>query len=209
MKTLIFFLLFIFHLGLCKAQRIDIGKMDDDIISVDTPDLDMNDDTIIKVNIDKVTILAPREFKSKYDQALFWSLRRKVLKTYPYALEAASLLIEVDNAITTMKKKERKKFLKQKEKELEERFEKPLKKMSTGEGSILVMLINRETGNNTFTLVKELKGGMDAFYYQNLGKLWGYDLKEEYDPIVQPDIEYIIKMIEMGAPGYELKPLPE
>lgn len=198
-----------FVLNTSLAQRIDIGKMDDDIFSVDTPDLDVNSDTLIQVNIDKVTILAPREFKSKYDQALFWSLRRKVLKTYPYALEVAKILIEVDNSIETMKKKDRKKFLKLKEKELEERFEKPIKKMHTGEGKILIMLINRETGNNAFTLIKELEGGMDAFYYQNLGKLWGYDLKEEYDPTLQPDIEYIIKMIEMGAPGYELKPLPE
>lgn len=191
------------------AQKVDVGKTDKADVETDSPGVTIVSDTIIQVDMEKVTILAPRDFKSKYDQALFWSLRRKVLKTYPYALEAARILIEVDNAISTMKKKERKKFLKEKEKELEERFEKPLKKMHVGEGKILIMLINRETGNNAFTLIKEIKGSVDAFYYQNLGKFWGYDLKEQYDPALNPDIEYIIKMIELVAPGYELKPLPE
>jgi hypothetical protein len=180
------------------------------IAQPDSPEVVYVSDTMLQVHIPKITIYAPREFQSKYDQQLFYSLRRKVLKTYPYALEAAKILIEVDQALQQIeKKRDRKKYLKSREKEIEARFEDPLKDMTTGEGKVLIKLVNRETGNTAFQLIKELKGGMDAFFYQNLGKLWGYDLKEAYDPAVEPDIEFIIRMIESGAPGYELRPLPD
>ena len=82
------------------------------------------------------------------------------------------------------------------------KFENELKDLTTGQGEMLFKLINRETKNNAYTLIREVKGKMTAWFYQIVGKRWGYDLKENYDPEKERLIEMIIK--EMG-PAYNVQ----
>lgn len=77
------------------------------------------------------------------------------------------------------------------------KFEKELKDLSTSQGEMLFKLINRETGNNAFEIIKQVKGGFNAWLMQQLAKQWSYDLKDKYDPKKEKMIELIIK--ELGA----------
>lgn len=89
--------------------------------------------------------------------------------------------------------------MKQRERELKDVFEDELRKLTTTQGKILIKLINRETGNNLYRLIRELKSGIAAYTYQRIGKWWGYDLKAEFDPendTMDADIDYIIRQIE-------------
>jgi hypothetical protein len=93
-------------------------------------------------------------------------------------------------------KHERKKFLKRKEKDLDEQFEKPLKNLTVDQGKILVKLIARETGHSCYDLVEQFKSPFSAFYWNGLGKLFGYNLKPDYDPQQDRDLEIIVRSLE-------------
>lgn len=110
-------------------------------------------------------------------------LKRRVYKVYPYAKMTADKFIQLNETMAKLKtKKEKKKYFKIVEKYLEEEFEPRLKKLSRKDGQILVKLINRQTGETTFDLIKEYKSGWKAFWSNNTAKLFDINLKEHYEP---------------------------
>jgi Domain of unknown function (DUF4294) len=92
---------------------------------------------------------------------------------------------------------ERKSYIKSREKDLKREFSDPLTKMSVYQGSILMKLINRQTGNNCYEIIKEYKGGLTARFYQTVAFFFGSSLKQPYDPNGddQP-IEQIVQEVE-------------
>jgi hypothetical protein len=125
-------------------------------------------------------------------------LRYNVYKVYPYAVTAAFVLDKVDKetAIRT-KKKDRKAYLKQVEKEMNDKFKDQLKNLSMTQGQILVKLINRQTGRDCYSVIKEIKGGLNARIYQTAAFFFDNDLKAQYDPYGKDrDIEVIVQEIE-------------
>jgi hypothetical protein len=132
-------------------------------------------------------------------------LRRDVLKAYPYARLAADQLKFINDSVGKIaSERERKKFLKRTEAELKARFEKDLKKLTITQGRILIKLIDRETGETSYALVKELRGSIQAFFWQSLARLFGSNLKSEYNAN-QEDIliEGIVRQIESGELQYK------
>lgn len=125
-------------------------------------------------------------------------LRAKVYKVYPYALEVKNILHKIDHDLgTNAKRRDRKKYLAALDAELNKRYKDELKELSTSQGQILVKLINRETGRDVYSLVKELKGGFNARMYQTAFKFFDNNLKMQYDPFgVDKDIEMIVKDFE-------------
>lgn len=123
-----------------------------------------------------------------------------VKKVYPYAKLAGIKLNEYEvilrNAETDA---ERKKIMKLAESELKEEFEDDLKKLTFTQGLILIKLVDRETGNSSYVLIQELRGKFTAFFWQTFARLFGYNLKTEYDPDGEDrDIEEIVVLIEKG-----------
>ena len=105
------------------------------------------------------------------------------MRVYPYAKEAAQNLTMLNTNMAKMKtKKEQKKYLKIVENYLENEFEDRLKNLSRKDGQILIKLIHRQTGNSTYDLVKDFKGGWKAFWATNTAKVFDLDLKKTYDP---------------------------
>jgi hypothetical protein len=95
--------------------------------------------------------------------------------------------------------KERRQLMKRAEDELKAEFEDDLKKLTFKQGLILIKLVDRETGNTSYELVQELRGKFTAFFWQAFARLFGYNLKVEYDPLGDDkEIEDIVVMIENG-----------
>ena len=95
--------------------------------------------------------------------------------------------------------KEKKKFIKEQEKIMKEQFEKDLKNLTYTQGKILIKLIDRETGHTSYTLVKELRGSLQAFFWQGIAKIFSANLKSEYDPDgADKMIEKVVQSIEKG-----------
>ena len=123
-----------------------------------------------------------------------------VKKVYPYAKLAAVKLTEYEHALDTIPtEKGRRKFLKAAEKDLKARFEDEIKDLNFTQGKILIKLVYRQTGNSTFDIVRELRGGFNAFIYQTVARIFGYDLKIQYDPEGNDKaIEHIVQLIDEG-----------
>jgi len=157
-------------------------------------------DTIPHIYI-KPVLVTPRSFKSHQDVRKYWRLARKVKKVYPFAQKAASLLQEYDAFyMQTKDPKKRRQYVKQVEKELFDEYGPQLKKLSLSEGRILIKLIDRETHHTSYELIKDLKGGLTVFFWQGVAKVFGNNLKDEYDPVAEDRvIEEVIFFIEMGV----------
>lgn len=129
-------------------------------------------------------------------------LKYHVTKVYPYAKIAVDKFNQYSTEIERVKSKSKKrKLLKQREQELKEEFTEVIKKLTVTQGRILVKLIDRGTGESTYDIIKEMRGGFKAFIYQGVAKLYSGDLKSRYDPKNNEEdemIERIVQSIEAG-----------
>lgn len=157
-------------------------------------------DTLIIIPLDEVEIKAKRSRKNKRHIRRTNRLIRYVKKVYPYAKIAGRKLQEYDSLLSTIdSKSQRRKIMRQAEKEINEEFGGELKKLTINQGKILLKLIDRETGDHSYNLVKDLRGGFTAFFYQTFARLFTLNLKVRYDPEgVDKKIEEIVQLIEMG-----------
>lgn len=151
------------------------------------------------IELDPVFVFEPLKFKNREERIRYLILRRKTLKVYPYAKLAAERLVELNNRLEQIdSKRKRKKYTKMMQKYMEEEFTEELKKLTRTEGQILVKLIHRQTGQTTFNLVKELRSGWRAFWYNTTASMFDISLKEEYHPeLVHED--YLIEDILQRA----------
>jgi len=109
-------------------------------------------------------------------------LRNAVYVTYPYARVAGHTINDINAKLANVKsKKERKEYIKSREKELRKAFSDPLSNLSVYQGRVLMKLINRQTGNNCYEIIKEYKGGMNARLYQTVAFFFGSSLKQKWD----------------------------
>ncbi|WP_082326571.1 DUF4294 domain-containing protein [Sunxiuqinia dokdonensis] len=157
-------------------------------------------DTLPHLELDEIPVFPRPEFENRRTEKRYYRLEKKVKKVYPYAQKAAELLMKYeDEYLAAESERERKKYVKQVEKELFDQYGPELKKLSISEGRILIKLIDRETGHTSYELIKDLKGGVMAFFWQGVARIFGNDLKEEYDPVIEDMlIEQIILRIEAG-----------
>jgi len=158
-------------------------------------------DTIPFIELKPVTIYGLPVFKNKKDQRQWEKLVRNVKKVYPYARLAGIKFQEYEYLILTSRSdKERKNYINRLEKELTNQYADELEKLTFTQGKILFKLIDRETGNSSYELVKELKGKFMAFFWHSFARIFGYNLKEKYDPYGKDaNIEQIVVLIENGA----------
>lgn len=135
-----------------------------------------------------------------YDAKLkYYVLRRKTIKVYPYAKLAAERLVELNDTLLQIKKKgKRKKYTKEVQKSIEDEFSEKLKKLTRTEGQILVKLVHRQTGNTSFDLVKDLRSGWRAFWYNTTAGFFNITIKAEYDPVNVHE-DYLIEDILQRA----------
>ena len=109
-------------------------------------------------------------------------LRNAVYVTYPYARVAGVTINDINAKLANVNtKKERKEYIKSREKELRKSFSEPLSNLSVYQGRVLMKLINRQTGNNCYEIIKEYKGGMNARLYQTVAFFFGSSLKQQWD----------------------------
>jgi hypothetical protein len=120
----------------------------------------------------------------------------------PYVFAAKEVYFDLVAKEDSINHRQYRRYRKELEKEMRAKFEEKLKDLTDSDGRILFKLINRETGNNCYGLIKEVKGPFWAWFYQTVAKRWGYDLKEAYNPAAEPRIESIIR--DLG-PNYKMK----
>ncbi|WP_188050599.1 DUF4294 domain-containing protein [Flavobacterium sp. GP15] len=192
MKVVKFFILFLFGAVAVNAQIIaqDTTKMGYEL---------REDDAILNDTIQLPEILIYKDKMSSDARKQFLILQNRVYVTYPYAKLASERLTNLNKGMANLKtSKEKKRYFSIVEHYLNDEFEAKLKKLSRGQGRILVKLIHRQTGSTTFELVKNLKSGWKAFWSNTAASMFDINLKSKYAPY-EVNEDYLIETILVGA----------
>jgi len=160
----------------------------------------LDGDTIPVIALKELKIYAFKPYKNKREARRMTKLIRNIKVVYPYAKIAGIKLREYEEILAGIEdKKTRKKIMKQAEKEIEDEFGDDLRDFTFSQGKLLIKLVYRETGSSSYDLVAELRGKFRAFFWQAFARIFGFNLKNEYDPKGEDaEIEFIVQMIEAG-----------
>lgn len=178
---------------LMSIQEIKAQRNTDSIIIVRREVY--NGDTIIVQTLDEYIL---RELNGDESREKYLKLVYNVKKTLPYAkLAAFRLQMMEDNLNLLTTKKAKDKYIKETEKAIKEEFMSQLKDLHISQGKLLIKLVHRETGKNTYEILKGYRGSATSFYWNTFAKFYNADLRDEYDPIEDYQIEYIIKAYKL------------
>jgi hypothetical protein len=160
----------------------------------------VNGDTIPFVDIDTASVYSQPYFANRKEKIRYDRLVYNVKIVYPFAKLAGVKLRGYRDTLEKLQTEHaRKVYIKKAEKELEATFGDQIRDLTFNQGKILIKLIYRETGNSSYDIVKDLRGGFSAFIWQTLAVIFGYDLKTTYDPEGDDrPIERIVKAIDDG-----------
>jgi len=195
MRFLVVLILFI-NIYAVNAQNT-IGKTPDGyIVALAVVD----GDTMPQIRLHQVFVMPKKIYYSKSEKRKFLRLVRKIKKVLPYAQLANKTLRDINVQLEGIDdKRTRKKYIKKVDKVLKDKYGNELKNLTISEGRILIKLIDRETGSTSYELIKELKGSFSAFMWQSLARLFGENLKQDYDPEKEDKlIEEILLRIQAG-----------
>lgn len=160
-------------------------------------------DTVRMTMIRDIYVYPPMKFKNKKDEEFYWRTVRDVRKTLPYAKLAFSTLCETYEYIQTIPdKKRREAHLKQLEKDIFEQYKPVMKTMTKNQGKVLLKLINRETDQSSYNIVKAFLGSFRAGFWQTFGRFFGMNMKAGFHPDKNREdaiIDRIATLIEQGA----------
>ncbi|MBS1600522.1 MAG: DUF4294 domain-containing protein [Bacteroidetes bacterium] len=141
-----------------------------------------NGDTIPSRTLTMVWISGPMSHAMRKRVEEWTRLRNAVYVTYPFARKAGAIMNDMNAKLAKMtNESERKTYIKSKEKDLKKEFADPLENLSVYQGKVLMKLINRQTGNNCYDIIKEYKGGFTARFWQTVAFFFGSNLKQPYD----------------------------
>ena len=155
-------------------------------------------DTIVMAELEDVSVTSMRKFKSSKERRHYLRMRYHANQVYPYAVEAIRLFRELETTTNDMKKRNRKKHIKRLQKELEDNFKDPLKKLTRTQGRILIKMIERELDVPMYELVKDLRGGFSATYWSTFSKMYDIDIKQGYNPEDDPILEAILSGMDIS-----------
>ena len=158
-------------------------------------EVDINGDSTLHITVMTVPI-----YKRNRDMKRYQRMVVAVKKVYPLAIDAARRLEDLNERLAEFeRRKDRKGYTKALEDALKEELTPVLWKMTRYEGKILLKLIDRETNHTAFGIIKDFRSGFTAGFYQMLAKLFGNDLKLEYDPDGEDAmLEEIVKYYKAG-----------
>lgn len=159
-----------------------------------------NGDTVFAMSLRPVRIVSPKKFKDRDEQILYNRYKNAALKVYPYALQAIAMYEEIQEQTEDMSKHKRKKFIRMEHKELKEDFADQMKNLSKTQGKVLIKMIEKELDKPFYDIIRETRGGITATYWNSLGKLYGYDLKEGYQINADPLMDEIFLDYDFGDP---------
>ncbi len=160
-------------------------------------------DTLAMLVFNPITIYPRERFRNKADEEFYWKTVRDVKRTLPYAKLISATLLETYEYMGTYKnEKQKQEYMRQFEKQIFNQYKPVMKKMTKSQGKMLIKLINRETNQNSYSIVKAFLGTFRAGFWQTFGRFFGVSLKQGYHPDKDKDdamIERICVRVEQGT----------
>lgn len=142
----------------------------------------LNGESLPNWVIPEIVVFPKRKFKTQKDYRQYQKMIRNLKAVYPYARIARAKFYDMNHQLNQLQsKREKEKYINQVEKEIRDEFEKKLMNLTVSQGKMLIKLLDRETGQTSYELLKELKGGFSAGLWQAVARIFGSNLKTEFD----------------------------
>lgn len=184
------------------------GQTDTSLMKIDTlPEnfyklhsIEREGESLPEVEIKEVVIIGRPGNSKKFPYQKYQRLVYNLKKVYPYSLLVRERLNEINMELDKIPDdKGRKRYLRQIEKDIFGDYEDDVRDMTITQGKLLIKLIDRETMNTSYELIKQYRGGLSAAFWQGIARIFGTNLKEDYDPYGEDAImEIIVQAIESG-----------
>lgn len=174
------------------SQQVDTLSVSPNASSVLAGQLVIHGDTIPWTVLDEVLFVAKPTLDNFQARRNYYNLSKKVRRVYPYVREAAIRMDSVNQKLEGIdKNRQRRKYTKEYQKFLEERFEPELRNLTRSEGQILSKLIYRETGTSVYDIIKTYRNTRSAWFWSLTARWYDINLKRPYDPINDPEDQLI------------------
>lgn len=189
--------------GLNEVAAQQTGSTD----TIQTDAIVFEGDTIEMKTLEWVFVYGKLTAAQMSASAKYNRLRNAVYVTYPFAHRAGTVMNDINARLVGVEDKDKRKtYIKTREKELKKEFTDPLTNLSVYQGKVLMKLINRETGNNCYEIIKEYKGGFTARFYQTVAFFFDSNLKQAYNADTNDaTIEKIVREVQRMY-GYNTSP---
>ncbi len=159
-------------------------------------------DTMTIFVLQDLDVYATPPYRNEKERKEWDRLVYNVKRTLPYAKLISETLLETYEYLETFPTdKERDAYLKKMEKSLFEQYKPVLRKLSKNQAKLLVKLVQRETNQSSYDIVKAFLGSFRAGFWQGFGKLFGVSLKSNYNPQGNKEdarIERVARGVERG-----------
>ncbi|WEK70550.1 MAG: DUF4294 domain-containing protein [Candidatus Chryseobacterium colombiense] len=167
---------------------------------------EINGETVVVM--DELTLLNKPKFNNQLDKNYYYFLNKKLYRVYPLFITALGQYRDIQKEMTNMDTKAKRKYVRDRQNMLADQYEKQLRDLTTTEGQVFAKLMNRATGKNVYEIIKELRGGWSAFWWNVKGKMADIDLKDQYNPHVNRTDEFLESLLQSNWNSGFLQPYP-
>ena len=160
------------------------------------------------VVMDELMLRNKPRFNNQLDQNYYYFLNKKLNRVYPLFLTALEQYEDIQAEMENLDKNSQRQYVNDRQKELANQYEVQLRDLTTTEGRVFAKLMNRATGKTVFDIIKELRGGWSAFWWNVKGNIADVSLKEPYDPHINRSDEFIESLLQSNWNNGYLQPYP-
>ncbi|GEN70954.1 MULTISPECIES: DUF4294 domain-containing protein [Chryseobacterium] len=160
------------------------------------------------VVLDELVLVNKPRFNNQLDKNYYYFLNKKLNRVYPLFVTALEQYRGIQADMTDMDSKAKRKFIRERQNILADQYEKQLRDLTTTEGQVFAKLMNRATGKNVYEIIKEMRGGWIAFWWNVKGKVADIDLKDQYNPHKNRTDEFIESLLQSNWNSGYLQPYP-
>lgn len=160
------------------------------------------------VVLDELVLVNKPRFNNQLDKNYYYFLNKKLYRVYPLFVTALQQYRDIQKDMDDMDSKAKRKFVRERQNMLADQYEKQLRDLTTTEGQVFAKLMNRATGKNVYEIIKELRGGWSAFWWNVKGKMADIDLKDQYNPHKNRTDEFVESLLQSNWNSGYLQPYP-
>lgn len=167
---------------------------------------EINGETVVVM--DELVLLNKPKFNNQLDKNYYFFLNKKLYRVYPLFLTALQQYRGIQVEMRVMDTAAKRKYIKDRQNMLASQYEKQLRDLTTTEGQVFAKLMNRATGKNVFEIIKEMRGGWSAFWWNVKGKIADIDLKDRYNPYRNRTDQFLESLLQSNWNSGYLQPYP-
>ena len=160
------------------------------------------------VVMDELILLNKPRFNNSLDQNYYYFLNKKLNRVYPLFLTALEQYQDIQADLSNLNKGDKRKYVNDRQKDLANQYENQLRDLTTSEGRVFAKLMNRATGKTVYEIIKELRGGWSAFWWNVKGNIADVSIKEPYDPHVNRTDQFVESLLQSNWNAGYLTPYP-